>query len=127
MPPEELAPIGKQESVSGVKQLSVMIGDKPGPIDNSEIEGRNEGELKQNLIVNSDFVLLPEQTWKLLHGWYGGGPEFRRNVILNAQGKSIIELYPPLVTSIFCGNDGHPMRGSEKNTFMSAGNKLLEV
>ena len=27
-------------------------------------------------IINKDIVLLPESTWKLLYGWYGGGPVF---------------------------------------------------
>jgi hypothetical protein len=56
----------KKEESLGIKNFSSMIGDKPGPIDNSELEGSNECSLKSNLILNKDVVLLPEKTWKVL-------------------------------------------------------------
>jgi hypothetical protein len=36
---------------SSFKQFTTAIGDRPGEIDNSDIEGENIGTLKQNLIV----------------------------------------------------------------------------
>ena len=77
IPPEELPAIGEKEheGTMGNKQYSVMLGDRPSFIDNSEIEGR-DGELKSNIIVNIDYVLVPEETWELLMTIYGGGPSF---------------------------------------------------
>lgn len=62
----------------GIKNFGSVFGDRPGPIDNSELEGVNEQSLKTNIIINKDIVLLPEKTWKHLYSWYGGGPVFER-------------------------------------------------
>jgi len=59
------------------------MGDWPGPIDNSELEGVNELSLKPNIIINKDIVLIPDKTWNLLLSWYGGGPVFEWRVIMN--------------------------------------------
>ena len=36
----------------GFKNFSNQIGDRPGPIDNSEIEGYNKLSLRPNMMVN---------------------------------------------------------------------------
>jgi hypothetical protein len=105
----------------------MMVGDKPGPIDNSEIEGENQGQMKSNIIVNKDIVLIPEALWRELLAWYGGGPTFERKVIMNSQSIPTIELHPPLITFILCSNTGTPLSGSEKQMFMSVSHKLSEV
>lgn len=49
--------------MSSFRQFSTAIGDKPGEIDNSDIEGENQGQLKANLLMHRDFILLPEPAW----------------------------------------------------------------
>ncbi|XP_035243957.1 ubiquitin carboxyl-terminal hydrolase 4-like isoform X1 [Anguilla anguilla] len=44
----------------------------PGPIDNSGLFLDNETQtLKENLIDELDYVLLPTEAWNILVGWYG--------------------------------------------------------
>ncbi|XP_035221338.1 ubiquitin carboxyl-terminal hydrolase 15-like, partial [Stegodyphus dumicola] len=51
------------------------IGDRathPGPIDNSPLlRDDGSGEIKDHLIDELDYVLLPEEAWNLLVKWYG--------------------------------------------------------
>jgi len=128
IPPEEMTPIGEkeEEGTVGAKSYSVIYGDRPGFIDNTEIEGR-DGDLMSNIIVNIDYVLVPEKTWKLLYSIYGGGPSFERKVIQNNQSLPMIELHPPLIQSLLCSNDGIPIRESQKSIVLSVTNKLSEV
>jgi hypothetical protein len=82
------------------RNFSTIIGDKPNVIDNTDIEGENEGQLKQNIQLNRDFILLPKRAWELLLEWYNGGPEFPRKVIVGKDSKPTIELHPPLISAI---------------------------
>jgi len=70
--------------------------------------------------------MLPELAWKHLKEWYGGGPEFPRKVIFH-NGVPTIELYPPLVTALLAGRDGHPVTDSQRTLFVSQAMKLNEV
>lgn len=51
-------------------------GERPGPIDNTDIitnEGGRDGtdlQLPRTLIEGSDYVLVPQGVWDKLHGWY---------------------------------------------------------
>ncbi|CAL1290748.1 unnamed protein product [Larinioides sclopetarius] len=51
------------------------VGDRathPGPIDNSPLlRDDGSGEIKDHLIDELDYVLLPEEAWDLLVKWYG--------------------------------------------------------
>lgn len=47
-----------------------LTEENPGPIDNSSILTEN-GELKEHLCEENDFVLVPEELWVLLVKWYG--------------------------------------------------------
>merc|ERR1719474_1992598 len=57
-------------------------------------------ELKPNLQINIDFVVVNEQAWLYLSRWYGGGPPIARKVITNSksdekkEAKFRVELYP---------------------------------
>ena len=58
--------------------------------------------------------------------WYGGGPSFPRKVLINNM-VTTIELYPPLVTSVLSGPEGHAVQGSARSLFVSIAMKLSEV
>mmetsp|Transcript_22307 Transcript_22307/g.32479 ORF Transcript_22307/g.32479 Transcript_22307/m.32479 type:complete len:1180 (+) Transcript_22307:45-3584(+) len=69
----------------------------PGPIDNTDIVGDNEGELKRNLFEGVDYVLLPSEAYQELEGIYGGGPSIVRKVVSieSAHSRQLqVELYP---------------------------------
>ena len=100
--------------------------ERPPEIDNSDIEGEHPGQLKPNLLLHRDFIIVPEHAWTCLQQWYGGGPSFPRKVIIN-NSIPTIELYPPLITSLLAGVDGHPVQGSARSLFVSIGMKLSEV
>lgn len=70
--------------------------------------------------------MIPEDAWNYFEQWYGGGPSLPRKVIINNTIPTI-ELYPPLVTSVLAGMDGHPVQGSARSLFVSIGMKLSEV
>jgi ubiquitin C-terminal hydrolase/Ca2+-binding EF-hand superfamily protein len=63
------------------RSLSYTSGDRPGPFDNYHLEGDMKGTLKLNLLEGHDYVLIPDTLWKHLQNWYGGGPDYSRNVI----------------------------------------------
>eukprot|EP00347_Sterkiella_histriomuscorum_P010752 403375058 len=100
--------------------------ERPQEIDNSDIEGEHPGQLKPNLIMHRDFVMIPEEAWKCLASWYGGGPAFPRKVLINNMIPTI-ELYPPLITSVLAGPDGNPVQNSARSLFVSIAMKLSEV
>mmetsp|Transcript_26533 Transcript_26533/g.61941 ORF Transcript_26533/g.61941 Transcript_26533/m.61941 type:complete len:1205 (+) Transcript_26533:50-3664(+) len=100
--PEELdvsEPPRFVRSISGPKS-----GSAPPPIDNSYILERNDPSeasvpvLQRGLLEQQDFTLVPQELWKLLHLWYGGGPEIRRNVIKISPTELQVELHPLRVT-----------------------------
>jgi DUSP domain len=99
---------------------------RPQQIDNMDIEGEHPGQLKPNLLNFRDFVLIPEKAWILFMEWYGGGPAFPRRVIAT-NGSNSIEMYPPLVTSVLCGQSGNPVEESSRSLFVYLGMKLSEV
>ena len=52
----------------------------PGPIDNSKLfqnltNDMKYAQLKQDLLENTHFVSVPEELWKSLVDYFGGGPE----------------------------------------------------
>jgi hypothetical protein len=49
--------------------------------------------LRMELREGRDFVPLTGAQWKLLHGWYGGGPEICREAVKSNQGV-ILEYFP---------------------------------
>jgi len=109
------------------RNWSTIIGDKPNIIDNTDIEGENEGQLLENIQFNRDFIILPQNAWDLLYEWYGGGPTFARKAIIGKDSKPILELHPPLISTILCDNKGNLNNDSVKRIFVSSTNKLSEV
>jgi len=71
--------------------------EKPGEINNIELEGPIKGTLKDGLKFMRDYVTIPNEAWEYFHEWYGGGPEFERAIIEIPKGKHIVELYPPVL------------------------------
>lgn len=93
-----------QQSSDGLHADTVhlKITDRPGPIDNSDIisNGSNCGgsdlDIHRTLVEDKDYVLVPQQVWERLLGWYKGGPALPRKLISQGVGPKqySIEVYP---------------------------------
>mgnify|MGYP006088524281 CR=1 FL=1 len=114
------------------RSLSHTSGDRPGPFDNYHLQGDDKGTLKLNLLEGHDYVLIPDALWKHLENWYGGGPDYSRNVISlkGAQGAKkrrtpyynppgrdgvVLEMHPLVL--IFASMDlrtGRPSKGAKE-------------
>ncbi|GAM24098.1 hypothetical protein SAMD00019534_072730, partial [Acytostelium subglobosum LB1] len=72
---------------------------RPETINNKELVERDDSE-GQPIIAGQrtegeDFDIIPESVWKLLFGYYGGGPEIKRTVIeLGVRNEKIVEVRP---------------------------------
>ncbi|KAL0051320.1 hypothetical protein WJX82_005625 [Trebouxia sp. C0006] len=72
---------------------------RPSSIDNSSLVAfaspsdpfSSEKQLKSDLLEGTDYKLVFESTWKLLHEWYGGEPAFVRQWVGGAQ--PYVEIY----------------------------------
>jgi hypothetical protein len=80
---------------------AVGNGTPPGPIDNGDIAGANNVELRENIIEDVDYVLLPAAAYLRLSQWYPSAtatnPSFPRTVISTGLGNAKterVELYP---------------------------------
>ncbi|KAL8200955.1 hypothetical protein R6Q57_012294 [Mikania cordata] len=91
------------KEVATVNQVSTFTkaGERPGPIDNTDIitngDGRDGGDLQLHRTLNerSDYVLVPQVIWEKLHGWYKGGPALPRQMIsVGIQKTLVVEVFP---------------------------------
>lgn len=62
----------------------------PGEIDNSSLCAELEGEIKEGVVEECDYVLMPTLTADFLFSKYGGGPRFPRGVVNNGTTTSPI-------------------------------------
>jgi ubiquitin C-terminal hydrolase len=110
--------------------LQQRLGERPPAMNNSDLEGELKGALRANLVEHHDYVLVPEEMYKLLHDWYGGGPSFPRKVrhvplrkmssmSLRGIENSGVELYPPLIIVLVCSERGVPVKHFTKRFFVS--------
>eukprot|EP00249_Psilotum_nudum_P021021 c27938_g1_i1 orf=647-3565(+) len=100
---------------------------RPSIIDNSDLlissireDHPVELVLREMLIENHDYILVPEQVWMALHKWYGGGPALPRKVINTGsvhEDNLTVEVYP-LQLCLSVTPNGHPLtvRISKKDT-----------
>ncbi|CAL8253248.1 unnamed protein product [Arctogadus glacialis] len=69
----------------------------PGQIDNSELfEDQDSYHLKDRLVENEDFMLVPAEAWRKLLAWYGlveGQPALERKVV-DLPSTLKVEIYP---------------------------------
>ena len=82
-----------------------MGGRHPGPVDNSPLKGSLADELRRDLVVDRDYVLLPQESADLLFQLYSGGPTFPRKVkCADAfNGRSMeVDLWPVRVSLYLC-------------------------
>ncbi|KAK4795653.1 hypothetical protein SAY86_027979 [Trapa natans] len=80
-------------------QVSSNTGDRPGPIDNSDlvsnlgiIEG-DDPELHRNLEEGQNYILVPQEVWEKLFCWYKGGPALPRKMIMINENSYSVEVY----------------------------------
>ncbi|KAH7285349.1 hypothetical protein KP509_33G024300 [Ceratopteris richardii] len=86
---------------SNSSEESSTIPQRPSTIDNSELviqlKREDNIELREVLLENHDYILLPEQIWAAFQKWYGGGPPVERKVIntVSVQNDRLaVEVYP---------------------------------
>ncbi|CAK76136.1 unnamed protein product (macronuclear) [Paramecium tetraurelia] len=82
---------------------------RPGSIDNSDIQGEYEGELKTNILNNHDYLILPEAAWISLVQWYGcyNNLAYKRRSFHDERTKTqIVDLYPPVLQGYITTNKG---------------------
>uniref|UniRef100_A0A6S8CHP7 Uncharacterized protein n=1 Tax=Aureoumbra lagunensis TaxID=44058 RepID=A0A6S8CHP7_9STRA len=53
---------------------------EPGPISNEPLFDER-GMLRIDVVENDDYVVIPNGVWKLIQGWYGGGPAIKRRLL----------------------------------------------
>lgn len=92
----------------GVEVPSTKAAPRPGPVDNSDLlpEGDNKldtddvPQMDAAATEGTDYVVLTQGAWRKLHGWYGGGPELPRPVILEGfiTKKAIVAAHPYRLT-----------------------------
>ncbi|CAG9317700.1 unnamed protein product [Blepharisma stoltei] len=94
---EKIDESNPQAAFAKFRSKSVMHGMRPIEITNSEIQSEDsELVIDEMHQLGSDYELIPEKAWKELVSWYGGGPEFSREVILE-NGVPVIEVDLPLL------------------------------
>ncbi|CAL9085118.1 unnamed protein product [Musa acuminata var. zebrina] len=110
---------------------------RPSAIDNSDLiydatsKGSNvEIELHDTLVEGRDYILLPQQIWEKLHGWYGGGPTLPRKAINTGLSLTdlAIEVYPlRLRLTLMPKGERAIIRISKKETVGELHKKACEV
>ncbi|XP_020111526.1 ubiquitin carboxyl-terminal hydrolase 5 isoform X2 [Ananas comosus] len=110
---------------------------RPAAIDNSDLiddvvsEVSNvEIELHETLVEGRDYILLPQQVWEKLYGWYGGGPTLPRKAINTglSQTDLAIEVYPlRLQLLLMPKGERAVVRISKKETVSELHKKACEV
>lgn len=89
-----MSPGASSAAGSAVRRERSWTKDRPGPIDNSDLlEPSSSNKLKRNIYEHSDYELVSEEVWSLLHSWYNGGPVIKRRAIQQPNGTVIVELY----------------------------------
>ncbi|KAI4303595.1 hypothetical protein MLD38_039204 [Melastoma candidum] len=94
---------------------SSEMADRPGPIDNGDVvldESSSEGDyvdLHRMLEEGKDYVLVPQEVWEKLLGWYGGGPSLPRKMISQGcyQKSFMVEVYLLRLTLIDARDNTH--------------------
>ena len=75
-----------------------QFGEMPGPIDNWDLIGEYEGDLKKNLLKNHDFIIVCESIWNHLYDVYGCNKIFKRMRYYDENTRKFwYDLYPPIL------------------------------
>lgn len=86
---------------SNASEDNSTVPQRPASIDNSDLviqlKREDDIELRETLLENHDYMLLPEQIWVAFQKWYGGGPPVARTVINTGSvqdDRLAVEVYP---------------------------------
>ncbi|XP_015581523.1 ubiquitin carboxyl-terminal hydrolase 5 [Ricinus communis] len=112
---------------------------KPASIDNSDLiydattidDSHVAGiEVHDSLLEGRDYVLLPQEVWKQLYSWYGGGPTLARKVICSGLSRTelAVEVYPlRLQLLVMPKGDRSTIRISKKETIGQLHKRACEI
>jgi ubiquitin C-terminal hydrolase/Ca2+-binding EF-hand superfamily protein len=82
----------------------------PPAINNYTImRGGGSLHLRDDIVPQEHYQLLPPDAWRALHLWYDGGPAIPRAVVSDPQGH-FLELYPLAIKVCSCDSRGKPLR-----------------
>lgn len=113
---------GPQLALTPERQRS-WTKERPGPIDNSGLlDSGRSGKLSANLCEHSDYEILSEGVWTLLHSWYDGGPPIKRRAISQPSGHVVLELYG-LTLKVFTSSN----LSAEPTTIMESKSSTVEA
>ncbi|MCO5551512.1 hypothetical protein L7F22_005016 [Adiantum nelumboides] len=86
---------------SNASEENSTVPQRPASIDNSDLviqlKREDDIELRETLLENHDYMLLPEPIWIAFQTWYGGGPPVARTVINTGSvqdDRLAVEVYP---------------------------------
>lgn len=98
---------------------------QPKQIDNSDLLEKDE--LKDNLVEDKDFIVVPSTIWIYLYDIYQGGPEIKRKVIEEGEIKTKrIEIYP-LKINLFKTFQGKIDLTSQNTILISKTSSYIEL
>lgn len=135
---QDQATISNNGSSSSTSENHESAGLKRPPgIDNSDLiydvasDDSNRGdELHDTLVEGRDYILLPQEVWKQLYLWYGGGPTLARRVINSriTQTELAVEVYPlRLQLTVMPKGDHSTIRISKKETIGELHKRACEI
>eukprot|EP01033_Poteriospumella_lacustris_P003541 gene3549-2587_t len=108
-------------------------GRHPGPVDNGPLKGPLADDLRRDLVVDRDYVLLPQESADLLLELYSGGPAFPRKVkfadTFNDRASEV-DLWPVRVSLYLCDRSHptpDPLQPLSQRRFFPSGMTLQEA
>ncbi|XP_078448386.1 ubiquitin carboxyl-terminal hydrolase 9-like [Wolffia australiana] len=121
--------VGLDESSGLLAQAPLAESIRPGQIDNSELlssemdDEKDELTLREGLIEQIDYILVPLDVWKKLKEWYGGGPTIVRKLISRGQNNRelSVEVY------LLCLRIIHPKKTSPRTIYISKKARVNEL
>ncbi|MEM7519117.1 MAG: DUSP domain-containing protein, partial [Planctomycetota bacterium] len=92
----------EEPPMNPVLHAAALGEQRPDEIDNSGLLTQNDGEIKAELALAKDFVLVPRDVWDCFTTWYGGGPALPRTAV----DADVFDLRPLSLRVAACDRNG---------------------
>lgn len=122
-------PRSRRASSLGLHRGTTRQATRPISIENGDLQGEGyPGSVKQGLVENRDYQVVPERAWQTLREWYGGGPEFSRTVIQVGDTKlKRVEVFPPGLAIALVDERGDPDPEAALRSLFSCQTQVTEL